>query len=35
MSWRSRDGDELMVDVLKIMFQRKTVTNYVWQTAGI
>ena len=27
-----RDGDEPMVDVLKIAFQKKVVTDAVWET---
>jgi hypothetical protein len=27
-----RDGDEPMVDVLKISFMKKTVTDSVWQS---
>jgi hypothetical protein len=28
------DGDELMVDVIKIAFERKMITNCVWETEG-
>lgn len=30
MSRRDQDGDELMVDVLKLSFEKKIVTNSVW-----
>jgi hypothetical protein len=32
MSRRDTDGGELMIDVIKIAFERKTVTNCAWDT---